>query len=298
MALRKFFGLVLVVILCASLHVFLSGKVWEQRQAVRRCAETGYVFPSKFGRVMAFGHKGLYADYLLLNTITFYGERAMNNQQLSKEDWDYLVASLDAVTDLDPYFLDPYVLAEGTLTWGVRRIEDANRILAKGVKHRTWDWQLPYFLGFNYFYFQKDYVKGSEYLMQASRLPGSPSYLPKLAARLGFYGDKTKTALLFLKGMVLETQDEALKKSLQKRETALERAAWIEERIDKFKAEQLRPPNNLNELIFFGYIDSFPEEPYGGQWVIMPNGRVFSTSKFVEARQQKGQEKSPAIKNQ
>lgn len=294
MPLRRILALVLVIIFAGGLHVVLSDKVWEQRGKDRRSIETDYIFPSRFTKIMALGHKGLYADFLFLKTTTFYGERQMYQESLSKEDWDYFVAGLDAVTDLDPYFLDPYVLAEGTLTWGIRRIEDANRLLEKGRKYRTWDWQIPYYLGFNHFYFLKNYAEGSEYLMQASRLPDSPRFLPQLAARLGYYGDKTKTAILFLKGMILETRDEGVRKSLLKRQIALERAVSIEELIDKFKAEQHRPPKNLNELILMGYVEILPQEPYGGKWVILPTGRVFSTSKFVDAGKKKGEGKSPA----
>jgi tetratricopeptide (TPR) repeat protein len=189
------------------------------------------------------------------------------------------------------------VLAEGVLTWETGRYEDANKLLEKGTKYRTWDWRLPYYLGFNYFYFLKDYAKGGEYLMEASRRPKSPRFLPRLAARLSYYGDQAKTGVLFLMGVLEQTKDEKLRESLMKRKNALERAAWIEERVAKFKAEQMRLPANLDELILLGYAEALPEDPYGGKWIIMPKGRVFSTSKFADARKNEKQQKNPGERN-
>ncbi|MBN2429354.1 MAG: hypothetical protein JXK94_13550 [Deltaproteobacteria bacterium] len=289
-------SIILLLVVLIGVHIFLSRNMWQHRAEVRQTTKAGYVLPSKYSRVLAVGNKGLLADFLFLKTTTFYGERVVHKQNLSEEDWEYVLSGLESVTDLDPYFQDPYIFAEGILTWGVGKIDEANQFLKKGMKYRTHDWRLPYYLGFNHFYFKKDLPKGADYLMQASRLPNSPNFLPKLAARLGYYGDRAKTAILFLKGMILETQDEGVRKFLLKRQTALERASWIEEQIVKFKAEQFRPPANLGELVIFGYVDLFPEDPYGGQWMIMPNGRVFSTSKFVEPQRKKDQDTNPERK--
>lgn len=274
----------LALIAGVSAHFFLCKIVWEQRKDVRHSVEAGYVLPSPFIRIATLGHKGLFADYLFLEVSTFYGERQMCRENMISSDWDYLVAGLGAVTDLDPYFLDPYVFAEGTLTWGVRRINDVNILLEKGRKYRTWDWQIPYYLGFNYFYFLKDYPKGAQYLMEASKLPGHPEFLPQLAARLGYYGGRSKTAILFLKGLILETSDEVLKKTLLRRQSALERAVELENMVGLFIKQQGRKPVRIEELVTAGYIDTLPLDPYGGQWIILKNGRVFSTSKFTDSR--------------
>jgi tetratricopeptide (TPR) repeat protein len=275
--------IVLVALLLALTPVYFwaGGKVWEQREVVRRNTEAGYVIPSKYSRVLALEYKGLLADFLLLKTITFFGERVEFEQTLSESDWTYIIGSLDVITDLDPYFLDPYVLAEGLLTWESGRYEEANRLLEKGRKYRVNDWQLPFFIGFNHFFFLKDYETGGDYLMQASRLPNSPKFLPSLAARIGYYGDKAHTAVMFLKGIIAQTSDERLKSWLNLRLVALERAALLEDLVEKYQKENGYLPTKVQDLVIAGYIDDLPVDPYGGDWVMMKNGRVFSTSKFV-----------------
>jgi hypothetical protein len=185
------------------------------------------------------------------------------------------------VTDLDPYFLDPYVLGQGLLTWGAGRVEAANRLLEKGMEHRTSDWRMPFYVGFNHFYFLEDYAKGGEYIMRAARMEGSPGYLPTLAGRLNYYGGQSKTGLLFLRELLADSNDPRMRARLEARLTALERAVMLEEKLAEFQEEQGRAAQSLEELVQAGYLDELPPDPYGGQWIILKSGRVFSTSRFV-----------------
>lgn len=271
----------LLLLLVIPLYLLLYQAAWSQQREVRRAARAGYVIPSKYSRILALDYKGLLSDYLLLKTITFYGDRLMAEKPLDDEDWRFITQSLETVTDLDPYFLDPYLLGEGLLVWEAGKIDEANHLLEKGRQHRKNDWQIPFYIGFNYFYFQTNYEKGAEYLMAASRLPDSPEFLPSLAARLSYYGDQVKTAILFLKAVSSQTSDPRIKARLEKRLTAMERAAFLEEATAKFKIEQGRLPKDIGELVSRGYVDKLSQDPYGGAWVILQNGRVYSTSKFV-----------------
>jgi tetratricopeptide (TPR) repeat protein len=273
-----FLFLPLVVIL----YLTLTAQIWANRAQIRLDTPAGYVMPSKFSRILAMGNKGILSDFIFLKTATFFGGKSIKKGALKKEDWQYIVKSLDVTTDLDPYFVDPYFLAEGLLAWSAGMPEEANTILIKGTKYRISDWRLPFFIGFNDFYFLHDYETASDYIMAASRIPNSPGFFPTLAARLAYYGGKSKTALLFLRQMLKEANNPVMQKSLELRLLALERAVSIEEALDKFKKDQKRLPTKLNELVTQGYLNEMPKDPYGGKWVILDNGRVFSTSKFVE----------------
>lgn len=274
----------LFLVLMVPLYWFVHNVSWRQQEETRLSLHANYVVPSSFSRILAFGFHGLLSDYQFLSTMSFFGARAVDQLQMSEDDWDYFVASLDAVTDLDPYFLDPYVLAQGLLTWEAQRYNEANVILEKGMRHRTWDWQLPYYIAFNHFYFLNDYESAGHYLMQASQLPHAPSLLKTLAARLAYYGGQSQTALLFLRQMLAETNSEQLRQRLGNRLLALERAVEIEEAMKRFRADNLRDVKHLGELVLEGYMNRLPEDPYGGDWIILENGRVYSTSHFVEPK--------------
>lgn len=275
--------LVPIIGLLLALHYPLSTHIWEHRYQMQGEIPSGYVLPSRYSRVLSLGNRGLLADFLFLKTVSFVGGRIVSGQGLHRDDWNYLVTSLEVITDLDPYFRDPYFLAEGLLAWDAGMPEKANEILLKGYVHRPNDWQLPFFVGFNYFYFLKDYAAAADYMMAAARLPDSPSYLKTLAGRLAYFGGKSKPALLFLQEMVEEANDPILRNRLAKRLLALERAVMIEEAAENFTRREGRPPDTIGEIVSRGYLTSLPDDPYGGTWGILTNGRVYSTSRFADA---------------
>lgn len=279
---RETVVLLVLLLVAIGAQIQLTGASWGDREKFRRSAEASYVLPSKFSRVLSFGNKGVLSDYQFLKVATFYGGRILHGQPLTAEDLNYLYVGLDVTTDLDPYFFDPYLLAEGVFPWDAGMIDEANRLLEKGMRYRTSDWRLPFFVGFNHFYFNQDFAQGGEYIMRAAKLPGSPAFLPNLGARLAYYGGNSKTAVLFLKGLLAEGADAALEKIISKRLLALERAVILEEAAASFRKDKSRDPQNVEELVMAGYLDKLPEEPYNGQWIFLENGRVFSTSRFAE----------------
>jgi hypothetical protein len=292
---RRYVPIVILVVALAVYGLLFPG-VWDSRELVRSNTPAGYIIPSKFSRILALGNQGLLSDFLFLKIATFVGGRSSSGSPLNEEDWQYVIRSLEVVTDLDPYFVDPYMLAEGLLAWDAGKPEAANQILMKGMKYRTSDWRLPFFVGFNNFYFLKNFEAASGFIMTASQLPGSPAYLATLGARLAYYGGKSKTALLFLQQMLADTDDVLLKKRLQMRLQALERAVLIEDALEQFKNQKKRLPKELSELVTTGYLITLPLDPYGGKWGILKNGRVFSTSKFANSPAKKPSDQPPNTK--
>lgn len=264
-----------------SSYLFTYNQVWRQQEELRLTTKAGFVLPSKFNRILALDYKGVLSDYLLLKVITFFGGKIDLGQPLSEEDWRYIESGLNAVTDLDPYFSDPYILGQGLLTWESGRYEAAIALLKKGFKYRPKNWELPFYIGFNYFYFLGDNSKGAEYLIKASELPGSPKFLPNLAARIGYFGGKSKLAIMFLKGTIAGTSDPNIRAWLERRMVALERASVIEDALEKYLNDHKSAPVSLKTLVDDGYLVKLPIDPYGGEWVVLKNGRVYSTSRFV-----------------
>ena len=278
---KSLFKIIVMLSFVLPLYVLLVEGVWEQRVKLRSASEAGYVFPAEFSRILAIDYQGVWADYQFLKIITFYGGRVQSKQELSEEDLRYIIQGLETVTDLDPYFMDAYLFAESVLAWEKNQVEEANYFLMKGMSHIE-NWRLPFYVGCNYFLFLQDYENAAEYLKKASRLPDSPDFLATLAARLDYYAGKSETAILFLQGLLAETSDPSLRQRLEKRLLALQRAAKIEESLRQFKTELGRMPHGWEELVNKGTLDELPKDPYGGEWVLVKDGRVFSTSKFAE----------------
>jgi hypothetical protein len=99
-------------LLAAALGIYvpLSQGMWESRAYARATTPPGYMIPSKFSRILALGNKGLLSDFLFLKVTTYIGGRGAK-QSMGEADWQFMFRGLDVVTDLDPYFVDPYILA-------------------------------------------------------------------------------------------------------------------------------------------------------------------------------------------
>lgn len=270
-----------LALLVAS-YIVISVNVWSQRLEKRTVLQPDNVFPVPFSRILALDYKSLYADFMLAKIINFYGGRALADSPLADSDWTYIVNALTVVIDLDPYAQDPYLLAESLLPWDGGRVEEANRVLEVGMRHRTTDWQIPFFIGFNHYYFLKDNVRAADILMQASKIPDSPEFLAPFAARLAHQAGKSGTAVVFLKGILAQTSDPRVRANLEKRLLALEAAATIETLVENFRNSHGRLPETVAELVFLGFAKQLPEDPYGGEWGITESGSVESTSKFSD----------------
>ncbi|MBN2644313.1 MAG: hypothetical protein JXR59_02445 [Desulfuromonadaceae bacterium] len=240
--------------------------------------------PSGLLVAVAMEFKGVIADGMFLNASNFIGRKSMERSSPTEDEWFAFYLLLDRTTDLDGRFLDPYVFAEMMLAWQANDVDKANMLLLKGFEHRPFDWTLPYYVGFNYFFFQKDYKAGAKYIVSAANIPGSPSYFPNLAARLAYYGSRSKTALFFLEQMLNENVNIKQNPELEKRLYALKNASIIEDSAYEYNVAVGNFPANVNILLEKGYLEDCPIEPYGGNWTIHPDGRVDSTSGFVEKR--------------
>ena len=271
------FGLAVLI----SIHVGLYSNTFTTKVRLDSRACINYVLPVEFSKVAALDFQGLAADFQLLQGIFFVGDKVERGEQLVDADWDYFVRIIKAVIKFDPYFYDTYHLSTGMLTWGTGRYQEAIAILDYARKYNPDDFRFPYHIGFIYFYFLNDSQKGAQYLELASRIPGAPPMLATLASRLAYYKGNYKFSINLLERMLKTERSADIRQYYQQRLTALQGALQIEKAIIKFKEENVKLPNSISELVDKKYLADLPQEPYGGDWIMLENGRVYSTSKFA-----------------
>jgi hypothetical protein len=241
----------------------------------------GYTMPSKISGLAALEFKGILSDFLFLKVSTFLGDKFIKREMLADKHADYIYNSVDVITDLDPWFWDAYLFADLLLTWDFKKIDMANKLLFKAREYRTTDFKVPYYIGFNYFYFLKDNMNGAKYMMEAARLPGSPTWLNGLAARLSVYQNQYKPAIMFLGETLKKTQNPALAKQIETRLNTLIALDELEKAVQKFKKTFGFLPLKITDLIDRGLVKTIPQDPYGGEFIILKNGRVFTTSNMI-----------------
>ncbi len=240
--------------------------------------------PSPLLKAMALEFKGVVSDYLFLKTMTFVGMKLIDRSGLTPRDWRSLATMLRGVTDLDGKFWDPYLFAEMMFPWQAGMIDEADSLLKKAEVQLPNDFQPSYFLGFNAFYFEKNAAKAAPYLRKAAALPGAPNFLQGLAARVSLYGRQTGLGISFLDGLLHSTQNPGARGYLRERLQALVIIQKLEEAVQRYREAKHVLPESLAELQAGGFIDRIPADPYGGEFKILKNGRVYTTSDLVQKK--------------
>lgn len=268
-----------VLILSYLIVIFPFTAYMKNRPFVEKI---GYVPSPELMRVVAADQKQLLAAALVMKTMMYYGglvEQA-KNQVAVPVDYPGMFQALSACTKLDPYNMDAYYFSQAILVWDVRQVESANDLLKYGMRYRNWDYYLPYFAGFNYAFFLKDYANAAIYYKRAGELLGTD--LPiNLAGRYMYESGRTDMAISYLTEMLRGAGNEAVKQSLQTRLKAFQSVRTIEQAKESFRGKFHRDPVSLEELRGKGCLKDMPVDPYGGTFYIDNHGMVRSTSKFA-----------------
>jgi tetratricopeptide (TPR) repeat protein len=269
-----------LVLLALGGSLLAIPRVTVEREALRRSEGVVTLLPSSLYRVVGLEFKGLLADSLFSRTISFYGGKVIREERLTGEEWEWLYRSVDAATDLDPCFYDPYLFGAMTLTWEANRVDLANALLEKALSCRQWDWTIPFYLGFNHFYFLQDNQKAAAYLMQASERPGGGGVLAQLATRLLYQEKETENAIIFLREIIRKTEDERTRTIYQLRLDALEKILSLERSVKTYRERFGSLPADLAELVQAGIIREIPLDPYGGRFYLDAQGDIKTTSEL------------------
>ena len=281
----RWFVPVLLILVLLPLHAVSLRSAATAWKSMPQGDGSGYALPAPILKLTALEFDGVASDFLFLRALVFLGstlERDNGPHSIKKSEWRSVHRDLAAATDLDPYFLDPYYVAQANLTWDGKMFRETNLLLEKGIQARDWDWMLPFFAGFNSFYFLQENEQASLYLMESAKRPGATSLVTTLAARLAYKGHNTENAIIFLTQMLEEETEESVKAKYSIRLAALGKIYFLETKVADFKKMNYRPPASLAELIISGMIPFIPEDPYGGKFYIDSDGTIKTSSNLVQ----------------
>lgn len=267
------------VTLFTGLHL-LQASLDAQKAVTPKLQRFMYLPQGEFFRVAVLGYEQVVADLLWIQTIQAMGER-----KVSEEAGHWIYHALDVITTLDPRFVRVYEAGGIALTTLVSHVEESNRILAKGISHNPEVWQLPFYLGFNYYFEYAEDQKAAEYIAQAAKLPGAPTFLAPMAAKLYVSARTPQDAIDFLLQVYAQATDENVKRALERRlkEVVVERDLLLfEEAIGRYRDRYQRPPARLEDLIQPGLLRELPKEPFGGRYLYDPLAQSVRSSEMKE----------------
>lgn len=248
----------------------------------------GYVPKGEVLEYLVADQKESVAALLVLKVLVYFGtlvDKSLNKLDLPP-DYPAMSRVLHAAAKLDPYNMDAYYFAEATLVWDAGQIQLANNLLEHGMRYRNWDYYLPFFIGFNYAYFLKDYEKAAQFYKRAGELTGNELFI-NLAGRYLYESGRSEMAIAYLSTMEKSARNSAIRKTFQIRLQALKEARRIELARDRYVKETGHHPATVAELFEKGYLKKMPVDPYGGEYYLNSDGSVKSTSKFAFGTREK-----------
>src|ERR1043165_1078683 len=167
-----------LVIIMGMIAVFgLSRWMDEHRpQASAAVEEERLYLTGAAARRMSLRFNGLAADWYWMRALQYVGRKVLKHEaeqtefqldDLGSLDLRLLYPLLDTTTTLDPQFMAAYEY--GAVVLPEINVEDAIRLLQKGISANPSAWQLYHHLG--YIYWQRgDYARASEIYSAGARI--------------------------------------------------------------------------------------------------------------------------------
>ena len=212
--------------------------------------------------LMSFDHRGAAADYLFTQVSIHSGSLMWKPLDI-KFDSGWAYGMMDLVTDLDPRYREAYLMSGMGL---IHSFSDANLalpILKKGIKANPDSWEIPYWYGYDQYFYLDDNETASKYFMMAARKPGAPKtnwgLLVNISRESGYY----ENAYWAMKVMYESARSDKVKTIYGKKLVQLQNVLLIQRAADTYKQEKDNEPATLDELVKTGYIDAIPEDPMG-----------------------------------
>lgn len=247
--------------------VFVQGRI-ERISGSGSAHPLLYLPSGKYLKVAALGFDGLLADALYLWSIQYYGNYDIQDR------YDYLQHIYDQViTELDPHYLDPYLVGALIMTVEARRPEMALRLLDKGVRANPDQWILAFEAGFLCYNDLRDYRRAASYFEKAMAVPGVHPLVRRLYAEMHNRAGDKRTSL--------EEWTEIYDTST---DPYVRRVAWnhvhdlkvdvdladLREAVDRFRGVANRPPRRLREIVAAGILPALPRDPEDRDYLYDP----------------------------
>lgn len=257
---RRFSNVAVVVVLW--LVVVLCGATWisaQQRLDARRDSwpttyPLMYVPSGQYLQPASLGYRTVLADLLYLWSIQYYG----HTRTLEGRRW--LEHIYDVITDLDPQFIDAYLIGALIMSADMSDPEMALRLLDKGREQNPDEWILPLEAGFTAYMNAEQYDRAARYFEEARR-KGGPDFAERLQAHMLEVRGDLQTAFELWYDVYQEAEAEGDERvagiaynHVYDLRVKLDFRA-IDEALQRFAVERGRPAPSLQALARAGYLD-------------------------------------------
>jgi tetratricopeptide (TPR) repeat protein len=248
--------------LCALIGLLLA--VWVQGR-IEASRPAGAVHPllylpsGKYLKAVSLGFDGLMADMIYLWSIQYYGNYDI------KDRYTYLEHIYgQVITELDPHYLDPYLVGALIMSAEARQPEMALRLLDKGVDNNPDQWIMAFEAGFLCYNELHDYPRAASYFRRALEVPGVHPLVRRLYAEMYNRAGDKRTSLKEW-SEIYDTSDDPYVRNVAwnhvhdlKVDVDL---ADLKDAVSRFRDRSGSPPARLRELVTAGLAGRIPLDP-------------------------------------
>jgi tetratricopeptide (TPR) repeat protein len=244
---------------CLTAAVAVQGRI-EARAASRSAVHPLLYLPSgRYLKVAALGFDGLLADVIYLWSIQYYGDYAIADR------YDYLEQIYSRViAELDPHYLDPYLIGSMIMTAEARQPEKALSLLDKGIEANPDAWILSFEAGFTCYNNLKDYPRAAAYFEKALRAPGVHPLVRRLSAEMYNRAGDKRTSLREWAEIYETAGDDYVRQVSWNHVHDLKvevDLADLRDAVERFTRTNGRPPGSLAEIVALGVLRDLPRDP-------------------------------------
>ena len=268
----KSYSYIMILLLLITGYTFSFQQVKLYRERFKRKESVHYLPQIEILNILSLDYKGLVSKLLFFKTLVYYGEH-MDSRIMP--DWKWMYQALNASTILDPYNIDSYYFTQAVLTWDANLIKETNLILERGEKYRAWDFYIPFFMGFNYFYFLKDNKNAALHFDRAARI--NPTLID-YAIRFHYKANEIPIAIAILKKMYDDIKNEDIRSQIMQRINAYENALILEKAVRVYEERFHELPETIEKLIEEGILSQIPQDPYGGKYYFDKKENIIKTT--------------------
>ena len=259
---------------------------WERLESEGSLSRPGasvlYLPSGRYLKAASLGFPEVMADAIYIWSIQYYSNYDTADRFTYLE---HIYAGV--ITELDPHYMDPYLIGSLIMSTEAGDHEMALRLLDKGIAANPREWILPFEAGFTCYNLLKDYPRAARYFDLAADNPEAPGVIRRIRAEtLNKAGDKRASLAYWIE--VHETAEDAYVEDISWRhvhdlriEIDLESLRAALETWKMSPAGAGRYPHSLAELLKAGLISAPPVDPDGVPYAYDPaTGQVRSASPF------------------
>jgi hypothetical protein len=170
--------LLLVLSLCVAIQwSHLSFGIYLSRHAVRTGSTESLEIPAfqVSPKLLSLGFDALIADVYWLALVQYVGETNIKENDKVAEIY------IREITDLDPYFVEPFYFAAFIIGSEMKNPVLAAQIIEKGIAANPDNWTLPFIAGVNQYLYAHNENTAARYYRMAAKLPNAPDWLDRQA---------------------------------------------------------------------------------------------------------------------